>query len=104
MFKPIYFFHGENEFEMNKKIHGISEKHNLTERIIPEGTGFPEIIMNLNTPSLFEGEILYIVRDDGILRDDEGLDVLKNYINNPSPFACLILAFPKKVWYEKENT
>ena len=102
MFKPIYFFHGENEFEMNKKIHAISKKHNLTKRTIPEGTGFPEVIMNLNTPSLFEGEILYVVKEDGILRDDEGLEVLKNYINNPSPFACLVLAFPKKVDMRKK--
>ena len=102
MFKPIYFFHGENEFRMNKKIEAISEQHHLTVRTLSEGMGFPEVIMNLNTPSLFEGEILYVVRDDTILKDDEGLDVLKNYINNPSPFACLILAFPKKVDMRKK--
>ncbi|AMP20739.1 hypothetical protein AZF37_05725 [endosymbiont 'TC1' of Trimyema compressum] len=102
MFKPLYFFHGENEFQINKKIHEISEKYNLTEKIMLDEMGFPEVIMNLNTPSLFEGQLLYIVRDEAILKDDEGLDVLINYINNPSPFACLVLAFPKKVDMRKK--
>lgn len=102
MFKPLYFFHGENEFQINKKIHEISKKYNLTEKIMPDGMSFSEVIMNLNIPSLFEGQLLYIVRDETILKDDKGLDLLKNYINNPSPFACLVLAFPKKMDMRKE--
>ena len=102
MFKSLYFFHTKNEFRMNKKIHEISEKYNLTEKIMPDGMNFPEIIMNLNTPSLFEDQLLYIVRDENILNNDEELDTLINYINNPSPFACLVLAFSKKVDMRKK--
>lgn len=102
MFKAIYLFHGENEFEMNKKIATIAKENDLTIRLLTDGMGFPEAIMNLNTPSLFEGNLLYVIKDESILKDDSAFDVLKTYIDNPSPFASLVLAFPKKIDMRKK--
>lgn len=102
MFKPLYFFYVENEFQINKKINEISKKYNLIKKNMSDGMGFQEVVMNLKTPSLFEDKSLYIIRDETILEDDKGLDILINYINNPSPFACLVLAFHKKVDMRKK--
>lgn len=93
--EDIVIFYGENEFEIENSINKRREGFEIIE--IEEGIDFADLVNCLNTPALFSGNSLYIIRNESIFKDDEHLDVLTEYLSNPSPFSKCIIAINKKI-------
>jgi DNA polymerase III subunit delta len=100
---PIVLYYGENEYELNKSIYNLSKETGYSLKEINDGIDFQDLINILNTPALFEGNLIYKITNEAILNDDTNLDALKDYINNPSPFSKgLIIA--KKIDFRKKTS
>lgn len=84
---PILVYYGENEYELNKSIKKLSEETGYSLKKINDGIDFQDLIDILNTPALFEGNLIYKITNEVILNDDKNLEILKDYIKNPSPFS-----------------
>lgn len=84
---PILVYYGENEYELNKSIKKLSEETGYSLKEINDGIDFQDLIDILNTPALFEGNLIYKITNEAILNDDKNLELLKDYIKNPSPFS-----------------
>lgn len=84
---PILVYYGENEYELNKSIKKLSEETGYSLKEINDGIDFQDLIDILNTPALFEGNLIYKITNEAILNDDKNLEILKDYIKNPSPFS-----------------
>lgn len=84
---PILVYYGENEYELNKSIKKLSEETGYSLKEINDGIDFQDLIDILNTPALFEGNLIYKITNEVILNDDKNLEILKDYIKNPSPFS-----------------
>lgn len=91
----VAIFQGENEYELNKKIRDLLGETGYSLKEVNEGLDFLDLINLLNTPNLFEGNILYKITNDNILSDDKNLEVFKEYLKNPSPFSKGIIVVKK---------
>ena len=84
---PLVVYYGENDYELNKSINDLMKETGYTVKEINDGLDFLDLINILNTPALFEGNLLYKITNDSIMNDDKNLSVLKEYLDNPSPFS-----------------
>lgn len=100
---PIVVYYGENEYELNKSISELAIETGYSLKEINDGLDFLDLINILNTPALFEGNLIYKITNDAILNDDINLEVLKEYINNPSPFSKGLI-ITKKIDLRKKTS
>lgn len=100
---PIVVYYGENEYELNKSIGDLAVETGYSIKEINDGLDFLDLINILNTPALFEGNLIYKITNDIILNDDSNLEVLKEYINNPSPFSKGLI-ITKKIDLRKKTS
>lgn len=100
---PIVIYYGENEYELNKSISELAIETGYSLKEINDGLDFLDLINILNTPALFEGNLIYKITNDAILNDDINLEVLKEYINNPSPFSKGLI-ITKKIDLRKKTS
>lgn len=100
---PIVVYYGENEYELNKSISDLAIETGYSLKEINDGLDFLDLINILNTPALFEGNLIYKITNDAILNDDINLEVLKEYINNPSPFSKGLI-ITKKIDLRKKTS
>ncbi len=98
---PIMIYFGENEYELNKSIENLRKKTDSRIIEVNDGLDFQDLIDILNTPALFEGNLIYKITNENILNDDKNIDVLKEYINNPSPFSKGVI-IAKKIDFRKK--
>lgn len=100
---PIVVYYGENDYELNKSIINLSKETGYSLKEVNDGIDFLDLINILNTPALFEGNLIYKITNEAILNDDTNLDAIKDYIKNPSPFSKgLIIA--KKIDFRKKTS
>ncbi len=99
---PVVVYYGENEYELNKSISNLATETGYSLKEINDGLDFLDLINILNTPALFEGNLIYKITNDAILNDDINLEALKEYINNPSPFSKGLI-ITKKVDFRKKT-
>ena len=100
---PIIVYYGENEYELNKSIKKLSEVTGYSLKEINDSIDFQDLINILNTPALFEGNLIYKITNDTILNDDKNLEMLREYINNPSPFSRGLIVL-KKIDFRKKTS
>ncbi len=84
---PIMIYFGENEYELNQSIKNLMKETGYGIKEVTDGLDFQDLIDILNTPTLFEGNIIYKITNDSILNDDKNIEILKEYLTNPSPFS-----------------
>lgn len=99
----IVVYYGENEYELNKSINNLSNETGYSLKEISEGLDFQDLINILNTPALFDGNLIYKITNETILNDDSNLEVLKDYIKNPSPFSKGLIVV-KKIDFRKKTS
>ncbi len=100
---PIVVYYGENEYEMNNSINKLSKETGYSLKEISDGIDFQDLIDILNTPALFEGNLIYKITNEAILNDDANIYILKDYINNPSPFSKGLIVV-KKIDFRKKTS
>lgn len=87
----LQVYSGDNEFAMEEAIRQILMKESAIRREVLDPMNIPSLIDLLNTGSLFDGNILYLIRQDDPLGDEANLSLLEGYLANPSPFASAII-------------
>ncbi|MDD2370615.1 MAG: DNA polymerase III subunit delta [Firmicutes bacterium] len=98
---PIMIYYGENEYELNNSINNLMIETGYALKEINDGLDFQDLIDILNTPSLFEGNLIYKITNDSILNDDRNFDVIKEYLASPSPFSKGVI-IAKKIDFRKK--
>ena len=96
MVSNILLFHGENEYELEQAIRKVQQDSGCQLREVEDNVDFGDLINLLNTPSLFGGSNLYVVRNDSIMSDSGNLKRLEAYLEDPSPFSRAVIALRKK--------
>jgi len=92
---PLMICFGENEYELNKSITDLRKETGYAIKEVNDSLDFQDLINILNTPTLFEGNMIYKITNDSILNDDKNLDILNDYLNNPAPFSKGIIIASK---------
>lgn len=89
--KELLLLTGDNEYAIEGEIKGIAKLENLCIKEIEESLDIMGLIDLLNTSSLFDGALLYVLRNDDVLRDKENVPHLKEYLDNPAPLNKAIV-------------
>lgn len=92
----LVLYYGENEYEQEAAIRKAAEEGGLEQKDVVDNVDFADLINLLNTPALFGGATLYVVRNAGILGDRNNLERLEAYLGDPSPFSKAIIVAVKK--------